>query len=59
MLTEIKGRDLEQIMAQLRLVTSQAFNTREEWISWYQKNSHLLLLSEDGEHLVVAVETNG
>ena len=40
----------------LMRVTGLNFKTAEEWMNWWEKNENNLVLSEDGEYLVVKVK---
>ena len=44
---------IEKLIQKLKLITKQDFGNSDEWKRWYEKNKDRLVLSQDGEGLIV------
>lgn len=52
-LPQLQGKELEKVMARVRSLTDVNYESRDEWIQWWNNNQDSLVLSEDGERLTV------
>jgi len=50
---QVEGSDRESIIARLAALTGLSLADRQSWINWWNENRERLVLSRDGENLVV------
>jgi hypothetical protein len=49
----LKDETAEKFIVRLRELTGEEFLGREEWVQWWEENKDSLVLSEDGQRLIV------
>lgn len=52
-LPTLTGEGLDELMVKLRELTGEPFQKRGEWMRWWNENSERLVLSSDGQRLIV------